>query len=95
VQVATLKSTIHCDSTYTIPSTVELDGPSLTLSKVGLIKETQLKYELLHFGYLAQWKSFRGVVVSRQLFLQEDTSLLNISSSFAIFLLPTVVMSRC
>jgi hypothetical protein len=46
-----------------------------TPSKVGLVKETQFTYELLHFGYVGQWESFRGALTSRQLFLHEDTSL--------------------
>jgi hypothetical protein len=33
------------------------------------------KYDLLHFGYVAQWESFRGDVISRQVFLQEESSL--------------------
>jgi hypothetical protein len=30
-------------------------------------------YELLHFGYVAEWESFRGVVIYQQLFIYEDS----------------------
>jgi hypothetical protein len=30
---------------------------------------------MLHFGYVAQWESFRGNVISRQIFVHEDLSL--------------------
>jgi hypothetical protein len=70
--VATPQSTFHHDSSYVVPVVVDTDGLSLTPSKIGLV--TQRKYELIHFGYMAQWESFRGATISRQLFLQEDTS---------------------
>jgi hypothetical protein len=39
--------------------------------------ETQRKFEMLRFGYFAQWEAFRGVIViSKQLFAHDDNSLL-------------------
>jgi hypothetical protein len=67
--------TAHFDGTYTVPSILDIDGLSLTQSKIGIERETQRKYELLHFGNVAQWESFRGAVTSRHLFLHEDQSL--------------------
>jgi hypothetical protein len=40
-----------------------------------MLKETQRKFELLHFAYVAQWEAFRGAVISKQLFANDDTSL--------------------
>jgi hypothetical protein len=30
---------------------------------------------MLHFGYVAQWEAFRGVVISKQLFARDNASL--------------------
>jgi hypothetical protein len=62
-QAATVLSTIHLDGTYVVQATTDIDGLSLTPSNIGLVKETQRKYELLHFGYVGQWQSFQAVVV--------------------------------
>jgi ADP-ribose pyrophosphatase YjhB (NUDIX family) len=61
-KAATAQSTINPDGSYVIPSTIDIDGLTLTPSKTILLKETQRKFELLHFGYAAQWEAFRGVV---------------------------------
>jgi hypothetical protein len=74
-QVVSDQSSVYSDGTYTIPTSVDIDGLSLTLSKIGLAKKTQRKLELLHFGYVAQWEYFRDVVISRHLCLHKDTSL--------------------
>jgi hypothetical protein len=47
-------------------------------SKIGLLHAAQHKFELLHFGYLAQWGAFRGPVIYKHLFPNEDTSLLRL-----------------
>jgi 8-oxo-dGTP pyrophosphatase MutT (NUDIX family) len=74
-QVVTTQSTINPDGTYVVPSTIEIDGVKLTPLKTGLSKETQRKFELLHFGHVAQLEAFRSVVISKQLFAYDDTSL--------------------
>jgi hypothetical protein len=40
-----------------------------------LLTETQRKFEMLHFGYVAQWEGFRGAEIFKQLFAHDDTSL--------------------
>jgi hypothetical protein len=74
-QVVTAQSTVHLDGSYVVPTTVDIDGLSLTPFKIGLVIETQCKYDLFHFGYVAQRESFRGDVISRHLFVHEDLSL--------------------
>jgi hypothetical protein len=58
------QSIVHSDGTYTVPTTVDIDGLSFTPTKIGLAMETQRKYELFYFGYVAHWESFRGAVIS-------------------------------
>jgi hypothetical protein len=41
----------------------------------GLVKETQREYELLQFGFVAEWQPFRVSVLSRQIYIHQDTSL--------------------
>jgi hypothetical protein len=74
-QDVTALSIVHYDDAYTVPSIVDIDGLSLTPSKIGLAMETECQHELLHFGHVAEWGFFRGVVISRHLYLHEDTSL--------------------
>jgi hypothetical protein len=71
-QAATAQSTIHSESTYVVPTTVDIDGLSLAPPETGLAIEAQRKHELLHLGYVARWESFRGVVIFRPLFLYEQ-----------------------
>jgi hypothetical protein len=52
-QTVTAHPTIHHDDTYVVPSTIDIDGLSVMPSKIGLLKETQRKLEMLHFGYVA------------------------------------------
>jgi hypothetical protein len=52
-QIVITQSTIHHDGTYVVPSTIDIDGLSLTDFKTRLLKETQCKFDLLHFGYVA------------------------------------------
>jgi hypothetical protein len=74
-QGVTAQSTVHPDSSYVVSTTVDFGGLTFTSSKIGLVNVSQRKFELLHFGYLAQWKCIRGAVISRQLFLHADSSL--------------------
>jgi hypothetical protein len=75
----TAQSTIHLDGSCVVPTTVDIDGLSLTPSKIGLAIGAQPKHELLYPGYVGQWESFRADVISRLFFL---TSLLMHVSSF-------------
>jgi hypothetical protein len=58
-QAVTAQSNVHSDGSYVGPTTIDIDGLTLTPSKIGLLKETRRnKYELLHFRYVAQWDLF-------------------------------------
>jgi hypothetical protein len=59
------QSTVHLASSYVVPATIDIDGLSLTPDKTRLAKKTYRKFELLHFGYMAQWEYLRGDVISR------------------------------
>jgi hypothetical protein len=41
-----------------------MDGLSLTPVKQGLLPAMKRKYELLRFGYVTQWETFRRAVYS-------------------------------
>jgi hypothetical protein len=75
LQVFTTHSTINHDGTYVVLESIDIDGLSLKPSKSGLLLAAQRKFELLHFGYVAQWEAFRGAGISKQLFSHDDTSL--------------------
>jgi hypothetical protein len=59
----TTHSTVHLDGSCVVLTIVDIDGLSLTPSKIGLVGETQRKFELLRFGYVARWEFFRGAVI--------------------------------
>jgi hypothetical protein len=67
IQVVTTQSTINPDGTYVVPTTVDIDGISLTRTKIGRLHFVIRKFELLHFGYVAQWETFRRAVNTNQL----------------------------
>jgi hypothetical protein len=48
----------HDDGSYVIPTTLSIDVLTLTPQVTGLGKESQRKYELLYFSYVAQWQPF-------------------------------------
>jgi hypothetical protein len=56
------------------PAAITLDGLAMTPTDIGAIKETQRKYELLHFGFEAQLEPCREVKWSRQIYIHRDTS---------------------
>jgi 8-oxo-dGTP pyrophosphatase MutT (NUDIX family) len=73
-QAVIAHATINLDVTYVLPKSIDIDGISLTPSKVGLLPAAQRKFELLHFGYVAQWEAFRDEI-SKHMFSHDDTSL--------------------
>jgi hypothetical protein len=75
VQAVTTQSTINQDDTYVVLSTIDMDGLSLTPIKTGRLPEVIRKFELLHFGYVAQWETFRRAVTTDHLLCHEDMSL--------------------
>jgi hypothetical protein len=74
-QAANAHSTIHYDGTYVVPSTIDIDGLTLTPSKTWILKETQPKFKTVHFSYVAQWEAFRGAVISKHVLAHDDASL--------------------
>jgi 8-oxo-dGTP pyrophosphatase MutT (NUDIX family) len=75
VQDVTAPSTTDLDGTYVVPATIDNDGLSLTPAKSGQLPYVTRKFELLHFGYVAQWVIFSRAVTTNQLLCHEDTSL--------------------
>jgi hypothetical protein len=75
VHGATTQSTIYHDGTYVVLVTIDIDGLSLTPATNGLLPEITRKFELLHFGYVDQWETFRRALTSNHLLCHEDTSL--------------------
>jgi hypothetical protein len=91
----TALSTINPDGYYIVPSTIDIDGLTLTPSKTGLLKETHRKFEQLHFSYVAQRETFRDAITFKQLLLTMILRYRGSSSSSPDLRLPTVVMCGC
>jgi hypothetical protein len=75
VQVVHAQSTINPDGTYVVPATIDINGLSLTPTKTKLLPKIIFKFELLRFGYAAQWETFRRAITTNPLLCHEDTSL--------------------
>jgi 8-oxo-dGTP pyrophosphatase MutT (NUDIX family) len=73
--VVIAQSTVNSDGSYAVPATIDIDGLSLTPAKHGLLPALKRKYELLHFGYVTEWETFRRVVYTHQVLCHEDASL--------------------
>jgi hypothetical protein len=58
----TAQSTINPDGNYVVPETINIDGLNLTPVHTGLLLAVKHKSELLHFGYVTQWETFRRAV---------------------------------
>jgi ADP-ribose pyrophosphatase YjhB (NUDIX family) len=58
-QAVTAQSTINPDGSYVVPETINFGGLNLTHTKTGLLPAMKRKNELLHFGYVTQWDTFR------------------------------------
>jgi hypothetical protein len=61
------------DGTYVVSKSIDVDGLSLTASKIGLLLVAQRKFELLNFGFVAQWVAFRDAIIYKQRFPNDDT----------------------
>jgi 8-oxo-dGTP pyrophosphatase MutT (NUDIX family) len=61
-QAVTAPSTINRDGSYVVPETLDIDGLNLTPAKTWLLPAMKHKSELLHFGYVTQWETFRRAV---------------------------------
>jgi hypothetical protein len=74
-QVVTAQSTINSDGSYAVPAMIVIGDLSRTPAKHGLLLALKCTFELLHFGYVTQWETFRRAVYTHQLLYHEDTSL--------------------
>jgi 8-oxo-dGTP pyrophosphatase MutT (NUDIX family) len=71
----TTHSTINPDDTYVVPETIDIGGLNLTPAKTGLLPAVKHKSELLHFGYVTQWETFRRAVYTSQALFHDDTTI--------------------
>jgi hypothetical protein len=71
----TAQSTIHPDGSYVEPETIDDGGLNLTPAKMGLLLAMKHKSELLHFGYVTQWETFRRAVYTSEALFHDDTSI--------------------
>jgi ADP-ribose pyrophosphatase YjhB (NUDIX family) len=53
---------LNPDGSYVVPETIDVGGLNLTPAKTGLLLAMKHKSELLHFGYVTQWETFRRAV---------------------------------
>jgi hypothetical protein len=54
-QIVSSQSTIYLDRSYVVPATIALDGLIMTSISTSVVIESQWKYGLLYFGFMAQW----------------------------------------
>jgi 8-oxo-dGTP pyrophosphatase MutT (NUDIX family) len=73
--VVTAHSTISADGSYVVPTTIDIDGLSLTPAKHGLFPTLKQRHELLDFGYATQWETFRRSVYTHQVLCRDDSSI--------------------
>jgi ADP-ribose pyrophosphatase YjhB (NUDIX family) len=74
-QAVTAQPTIIPDGSYAVPETIDVGGGlNLTPAKTGLLHAMKHKSELLHFGYVTQWETFRRVVYTSHALFHDDTS---------------------
>jgi hypothetical protein len=74
-QAVTAQSTIYPDGSYVVPETLDIGGLNLTPAKTGLLPAVKHKSELLHFGYVTQWETFRRAVYTSHALLHDDTTI--------------------
>jgi 8-oxo-dGTP pyrophosphatase MutT (NUDIX family) len=74
-QAVTAHSTINPDGSHVVPETIDVGGLNLTPAKTGLLHAMKHKSELLHFGYVTQWETFRRAVYTSQAFFHDDTTI--------------------
>jgi 8-oxo-dGTP pyrophosphatase MutT (NUDIX family) len=74
-QAVPAQSTINPNSTYVVPESINIDGLNLAPAKTWLLPVVKHKSELLHFGYVTQWETFRRAVYSHIPIFHDDTSI--------------------
>jgi hypothetical protein len=63
----------HAKTKTSCLPTLDIDGLSLTVTKLGRFLDVIRRLELLHFGYVSQWETFRQEVTTSQ--IHEDMSI--------------------
>jgi hypothetical protein len=74
-QAVTAQSTINPDGSYVVPEIIDIGGLTLTPAKKGLLHAMKQKSELLHFGYVTQWETFRRAVYTFHALFHDDTTI--------------------
>jgi ADP-ribose pyrophosphatase YjhB (NUDIX family) len=74
-QAVTAQSTINPDGSYVVPETIDVGGPNLTPAKKGLLPAMKHKSELIHFGNVTQWETFRRAVYTSEALFHDDTTI--------------------
>jgi ADP-ribose pyrophosphatase YjhB (NUDIX family) len=74
-QDVTTHSTINPDGSYVVPDTIDVGGLTLTPAQTGLLPAMTHKSELLHFGYVTQWETFRRAVYTSHALFNDDSSI--------------------
>jgi ADP-ribose pyrophosphatase YjhB (NUDIX family) len=74
-QAFTAQSTIDPDGSYVVPETLDTGGLNLTPAKTGLLPAMKHKSELLHFGYVTQWETFRCAIYTSHALFHDDTTI--------------------
>jgi hypothetical protein len=70
------QSTINPDGSYVVSERIDVgSGMNLTPAKTGLLPAMKHKSELLHFGYVTQWETFRRAVYTSRALFHDDTSI--------------------
>jgi hypothetical protein len=52
---------------------IDIDGLSLTPTIIGRLLDVIREFELLHFGFVAQWETFRRAVTTNKMLCHEVT----------------------
>jgi hypothetical protein len=74
-QAVNAQPTINPDGSYIVPETIDIGGLNLTPAQTGLLSAVKHKSELLHFGNVTQWETFRRAVYTHQPLLHDDTTI--------------------
>jgi hypothetical protein len=74
-QVVIAQSTVHPNVSYVVSATVDIDRLSMTPSVTDHFKETQRKYDLLHFAVVALFSTFSGSYIVSTNYVHQNTSL--------------------
>jgi hypothetical protein len=74
-QAVTAQSTFNPDGSYIVPETIDVGGMNLTPAKTGLLPAMKHKSELLHFGHVTQWDTFRRAMYKSHALFHDDTSI--------------------